>query len=198
MAADANATPPVVATRALAKDYTVGPETVHALAGIDVTIGVGEFVAVMGPSGSGKSTFMHLLGCLDVPSAGQYLLDGVEVSALSGDALAAIRNARIGFVFQTFNLLARTTALQNVELPLAYGRVPLAYGRVPRAERPALAAAALEAVGLADQMHRQPTQLSGGQQQRASRSPGRSCGRHAWCWPTSRRGRSTPRRASRS
>ena len=161
MAADANATPPVVATRALAKDYTVGPETVHALAGIDVTIGVGEFVAVMGPSGSGKSTFMHLLGCLDVPSAGQYLLDGVEVSALARDALAAIRNARIGFVFQTFNLLARTTALQNVELPLAYGRVP-------RAERPALAAAALEAVGLADQMHRQPTQLSGGQQQRVA------------------------------
>ena len=152
---------PVVATRGLSKDYTVGPETVHALRDIGIGIDAGEFVAVMGPSGSGKSTFMNLLGCLDTPTSGHYRLDGVEVSSLSRDALAGIRNDRIGFVFQSFNLLARTTALQNVELPLAYGRVP-------RPERHGLAAAALEAVGLADQMQRQPTQLSGGQQQRVA------------------------------
>jgi putative ABC transport system ATP-binding protein len=148
-------------TRHLAKDYLVGPQVVHALRDVSVQVEHGGFVAVMGPSGSGKSTFMNLLGCLDRPSAGQYILEGENVSSLSRDQLAQIRNLRIGFVFQSFTLLARTTAIENVQLPLIYGSSK-------RRERRMRSEEVLDAVGLSDRAQHQPSQLSGGQQQRVA------------------------------
>jgi putative ABC transport system ATP-binding protein len=147
--------------RELTRVYQLGAEEIHALRGIDMLVEQGEYVAIMGPSGSGKSTLMNIIGCLDRPSAGQYILDGTPVEAMNDDDLAAVRNKKIGFVFQTFNLLARTTALANVELPLVYARVP-------RAERRRLAEEALTAVGLGDRMMHQPNELSGGQRQRVA------------------------------
>ncbi len=149
----------VIDTRGLMKEYVMGTNVVRALRGVDITITEGEFVAIMGPSGSGKSTFMNLIGCLDRPSGGEYFLDGNEVSRMGDNDLAAVRNRFIGFVFQTFNLLPRTTALKNVELPLLYAGVK------DRAER---ATKALERVGLGQRIDHKPNELSGGQQQRVA------------------------------
>ena len=143
------------------KVYDMGAEKVHALNGVDLTIGKAEYVAIMGPSGSGKSTMMNLLGCLDTPSTGSYILNGTAVEKLNDQELAAIRNKEIGFVFQTFNLLARTDALQNVELPLIYAGVS-------RKERRERAQRALARVGLTDRAHHLPNELSGGQRQRVA------------------------------
>jgi putative ABC transport system ATP-binding protein len=151
----------LIQTQDLTKDYQMGDTHVLALRGVSLHIAEGEFVAIMGASGSGKSTFMNLLGCLDSPSSGAYQLAGQQVSAMSGDALAAIRNQRIGFVFQQFNLLPRTSAQDNVELPLLYASVPVA-------QRHARALARLQEVGLGGRAHHHPSQLSGGQQQRVA------------------------------
>jgi putative ABC transport system ATP-binding protein len=152
---------PLIETADLARHYTLGDQVVTALAGVSVDVISGEFVAVMGPSGSGKSTFMNLVGCLDRPTAGRYVLDGEEVSAMSADGLAEVRNRKIGFVFQQFNLLDRQDALANVELPMVYAGLG-------RKERRARAEASLAKVGLAERVHHLPTQLSGGQQQRVA------------------------------
>jgi putative ABC transport system ATP-binding protein len=151
----------VIRTEALAKVYQMGAEEVHALCGIDVEIRKGEYVAIMGPSGSGKSTLMNLIGCLDSPSSGRYWLAGRLVSELDDDELAYIRNKEIGFVFQTFNLLPRATALHNVELPLIYNGTP-SEERIERAKK------ALERVDLVPRMHHKPNELSGGQRQRVA------------------------------
>jgi putative ABC transport system ATP-binding protein len=151
----------VIQMRDLRRDYVLGAETVHALRGASITIARNEYVAIMGPSGSGKSTLMNLIGCLDSPSSGEYELNGTLVSTMSDDALARVRNKEIGFVFQTFNLLPRASALHNVELPLVYAGIS-------RTERRRRAAEALERVQLAERMHHRPNELSGGQRQRVA------------------------------
>ena len=152
---------PSLSLRDVVKTYQMGAERVHALNGVSLEVGRNEYVAIMGPSGSGKSTLMNIIGCLDVPTSGTYALQGQAVAAMTESQLAEIRNHRIGFVFQTFNLLPRADILHNVELPMIYGGVA-------RAERRARAAAALERVGLADRMKHRPNELSGGQRQRVA------------------------------
>jgi putative ABC transport system ATP-binding protein len=151
----------VIVTRGIKREYDMGGEIVRALRGIDLAIGRNEYVAIMGPSGSGKSTLMNVIGCLDTPSAGEYWLNGQQVAHMTDDELARIRNKEIGFVFQTFNLLPRATALHNVELPLVYAGIP-------SAERRKRAQDALESVGLGDRMDHRPNELSGGQRQRVA------------------------------
>jgi putative ABC transport system ATP-binding protein len=150
---------PVIEIQNVKKTYRMGDVEVNALRGVSFAVEPGEMVSIMGPSGSGKSTLMNIIGCLDTPSEGKYILDGVEVNKLNDDQLAAIRNKKIGFVFQTFNLLARTAALDNVELPMIYGHMP---------DRRKRALAALDQVGLSDRIHHRPNELSGGQQQRVA------------------------------
>jgi len=152
---------PLVEMRGLTKDYRMGDEIVRALRGVSVTVEHGEFVAIMGTSGSGKSTFMNMVGCLDVPTAGDLMIDGMTTAAMDGDALAGLRNRTVGFVFQQFNLLARTSALDNVAVPL------ICAGVAPAARR-ARARAKLEAMGLGDRLDHSPAKLSGGQQQRVA------------------------------
>ena len=152
----------VIETSQLVKTYTTGSTEVHALKGIDLAVEKGAFIAIMGTSGSGKSTLMNLLGCLDTPTSGSYLIDGVRVDGMDRNALAALRNEKIGFVFQGFNLLPRTSALENVELPMLYDRS----GK--KRDTRALATAALQRVGLGERLDHQPSELSGGQQQRVA------------------------------
>ena len=152
---------PLIQLKNIHKSYPLDGFDLEILKGINLEIAAGEFVAIMGPSGSGKSTLMNILGCLDTPTSGEYILDGENIEHLSGDQLAEIRNRKIGFVFQGFNLLSRTSAIENVELPMVYAGVP-------DKEREERAAKALDSVGLHERMHHQPNQLSGGQQQRVA------------------------------
>jgi putative ABC transport system ATP-binding protein len=152
----------IISVKNLGKVYKMGDVEVHALRGVDLDIQQGDFVAIMGKSGSGKSTFMNIIGCLDVPTRGNYFLDGVDVSILTKDQLASLRNHKLGFVFQSFNLLPRTSALENVELPLMYNR------KISSREIRERSLSALEAVGLTDRAHHMPNQLSGGEQQRVA------------------------------